>query len=118
MKIIKNLTDCDYANLALLVMYAWDMCDQQADPTSSVIDPRIDADGWQVLGIITGADDIAKSGDSIREQFLGAGDIRRYGYLAVNKSDPTDYVAVIRGTDGAEEWGDNFQFIMTARPQF
>lgn len=118
MKIIKNLTDCDTANLGLLVMYAWDMCDLQPVPTSSDLDPRIAADGWRVVGIITGADDIAKSGPSIRQQFLSAGDRRRYGYLAVNNADPNDYVAVIRGTDGAEEWMDDFDFVSTTRPAF
>jgi predicted lipase len=71
------------------------------------------------VGIITGADDIAKTGNSLRQQFMTSGnDRRRYGYLAVNKNDPTRYVAVIRGTDGAEEWIDDFDFFATQRPQF
>ena len=44
-------------------------------------------------------------------------DVRRYGYLAVNAAGDT-YVAVIRGTDGAEEWIDDVIFIAEHRPQF
>jgi hypothetical protein len=101
--------------MALLVMYAWDMCDQNLNPASVAIDPRILADGWAVVGIITGGDNIAVSGNTIRQQFMTNGDVKRYGYLAVNTNDPTQYVAVIRGTDGAEEWGDDFDFIATKK---
>ena len=44
-------------------------------------------------------------------------DIRRYGYVAVNAAGDT-YVAVIRGTDGAEEWIDDVVFIAEHRAQF
>ena len=115
---VRTLNDCDYAKMALLIMYAWDMCDQNLDPTSVVIDPRILADGWIVVGIITGGDNIAISGNTIRQQYMTDGDIKRYGYLAVNANDPTQYIAVIRGTDGAEEWKDDFDFIATNRPPF
>jgi len=115
----RTLTDGQYAQLALLIMYAWDMCDQALDPASTAIDPRILADGWVVKGIITGADNIAISGATIRQQYMGAGmDMKRYGYLAVSANDPTQYIAVIRGTDGAEEWADDFDFIAATRPPF
>jgi triacylglycerol lipase len=115
---VRALTDTDYSKLALLIMYAWDMCDQNLNPTNTTIDPRILADGWKVIGIITGGDNIAVSGDSIRQQFMTNGDVKRYGYLAVNVADSSQYVAVIRGTDGAEEWEDDFDFIAASRPPF
>jgi len=116
---IQTLTDTQRARLALLVMYAWDMCDQAMEPTSTTLDPRIRADGWGVVGIITGAYNIAVSGTTIRQQFMRAGaSLKRYGYLAVNSADPTQYVAVIRGTDGAEEWADDFDFVAANRPPF
>jgi hypothetical protein len=104
--------------MALLVMYAWDMCDQALNPASVAIDSRILADGWNVVGIIIGGDNIAVSGSTIRQQFMAAGDFKRYGYLAVSANDPTKYVAVIRGTDGAEEWADDFDFLAKSCPPF
>ena len=49
--------------------------------------------------------------------FAPGADIRRFGYLAVNAAGDT-YAAVIRGTDGAEEWIDNVVFIAERRAQF
>ncbi len=115
------LTGDKYASYALLVMYAWDMCDQKLDPSSDDLDRRIDADGWTVVGIITGADDIVSSGPGgIRQQIIrpsGPADRKRYGFLAKSKT-ANSYVAVIRGTDGAEEWFDDFVFVAGTRPQF
>ena len=110
------MDDCAAAKLGLLVMYAWDMCDDDLSPTSSKVDPRIASDGWDVVGIITGADDVVTSGtEGIRQQRIGAGrdnDRKRYGYVARNRMAPGQYVVAIRGTDGAEEWFDDFVFIM------
>jgi hypothetical protein len=119
MNSVRGLTAGDYAKYALLVMYAWDMCDANLDPASDDVDARIDADGWTVLGIITGADDIIESSPTgIRLGMIRPGpDRRRYGYLAKSKTTNT-YVAVIRGTDGAEEWIDDFVFFAGQRPPF
>jgi hypothetical protein len=128
---VRGLTGVDYAKYALLVIYAWDMCDVQQDPASNDLDPRIAADGWTVVGIISGADNITATAPSVppqqgvpqqpgglRKSMVRPGpDIRRYGYLAANGAGDT-YVAVIRGTDGAEEWIDDFVFIAEQRPGF
>ena len=64
---LRNLPSDNYAKYALLVMYAWDMSDAHLDPASPVVDVRVAADGWKVVGIITGADDIiASSPNGIR----------------------------------------------------
>jgi len=109
------MDNCITAKQGLLVMYAWDMCDDEQNPTSCKIDPRIDADGWGVVGIITGADDVITSGpESIRQSRIsasGGNDRKRYGYVAKNKTATDQYVVVIRGTDGAEEWFDDFIFV-------
>ena len=55
---VRSLTRAQCARYALLVVYAWDMCDAALDPASDAIDPRIKADGWTVVGLITGADDV------------------------------------------------------------
>ena len=126
---VRTLSKDDWAKYALLVIYAWDMCDVNQDPASNDLDPRILADGWTVVGIITGRDNVLATAPSARQgippQNAGlrqsmvrpGGDIRRYGYLAVNAAGDT-YVAVIRGTDGVEEWIDNVVFIAEQRTQF
>jgi triacylglycerol lipase len=126
---VRNLSKDDWAKYALLVIYAWDMCDLNQDPASNDLDPRISADGWTVVGIISGRDNVLATAPSarpgipaqnagLRQSMVRPGlDIRRYGYLAVNPAGDT-YVAVIRGTDGAEEWIDDVVFIAEHRAQF
>jgi predicted ATP-binding protein involved in virulence len=126
---VRTLSNDDWAKYALLIIYAWDMCDLNQDPASNDLDPRILADGWMVVGIISGGDNVlatassARQGTppqnaSLRQSMVRPGaDIRRYGYLAVNAAGDT-YVAVIRGTDGAEGWIDDVVFIGGQRPQF
>lgn len=108
------LTNQQAARYAALVMYAWDMCDADLHNLMPSPDVRIATDGWTVVGFITGSDDIVKAGDGIRTLLLGASSDENdrvcYGYLAQNKGGM--FVAVIRGTDGAEEWGDNFDFLL------
>jgi hypothetical protein len=126
---VRDLSKDDWANYALLVIYAWDMCNLSQAPASNVVDPRILADGWQVVGIITGKDNVLATAPSaqqgvplqnagLRQSVICPGaDIRRYGYLAHNTASDT-FVAVIRGTDGAEEWIDDCVFITKQRPEF
>jgi triacylglycerol lipase len=126
---VRTLGKDDWAKYALLVIYAWDMCDVNQDPASDALDPRIKADGWTVVGIISGRDNVLATAPSarqgippqnagLRQSIVRPGlDVRRYGYLAVNAAGDT-YVAVIRGTDGAEEWIDDVVFIAERRTQF
>ena len=107
-----NLTGQEAARYAALIMYAWDMCDADLHNVTPTPDVRIAADGWEVVGFITGSDDITKAGKGIRTQVLGAStdanDLVCYGYLARNSQGM--FAAVVRGTDGAEEWFDDFDF--------
>jgi triacylglycerol lipase len=124
---VRNLSKDDYAKFALLVIYAWDMCNLDQNPASNAIDGRITTDGWTVQGIIAGRDNVIATAPSAKQgvpqQAAGLGqsvirpglDIRRYGYLA---SKDGMYAAVIRGTDGTEEWIDNFVFIAEQRAEF
>jgi triacylglycerol lipase len=126
---VRTLSKDDWARYALLIIYAWDMCDLNQDPASNELDPRILADDWRAVGIISGKDNVLATAPSarqgippqnagLRQSLVRPGaDIRRYGYLAVNAAGDT-YVAVIRGTDGAEEWIDDVVFIAEERAQF
>jgi triacylglycerol lipase len=138
MQSVRGLTGADYAKYALLVIYAWDMCDQDQNPASDNLDTRIAADGWRVVGIITGADNVLATAPTapqatlnaplssgapqpvsgLRQSVIQPGrDVRRYGYLAANAGNDT-FVAVIRGTDGAEEWADDCVFIAKQQAPF
>ena len=135
---VRSLTGSEYAQNALLIIYAWDMCDAQQDPNSDIVDPRIAADGWQVVGIIVGNDNVLATAPTappatlsaplpsaapqpisgLRQSIIRPGaDIRRYGYLAMNAA-ADRYVAVIRGTDGAEEWADDCVFMAKQQQPF
>jgi triacylglycerol lipase len=92
------------------------------------LDNRISTDGWTVVGIISGADNVIATAPSaqrgippqnagLRQSIIRPGsDIRRYGYLARNPAG--DYAAVVRGTDGAEEWFDDAVFVAMQRQPF
>lgn len=97
------------ANYAPLIMYAWDMCDAHLHNIPPAVDPRITQKGWMVVGFLSAGDDIYTAGDSIRTTILGAGDRVCYGYVATRND---EMVVVIRGTDGAQEWGDDLVFLM------
>lgn len=97
------------ATYAPLIMYAWDMCDKSLHSIPPEIDPRIVEKGWSVVGFLSASDDIFKVGASIRKTVMGAGERVLYGYVAMGKD---EWVAVIRGTDGAHEWADNLDFLM------
>lgn len=101
------------AAYAPLIMYAWDMCDVDPHNISPAIDPRIMQKGWDVVGFLSAGDDIFKAGSSIRSTVLSSGDQVCYGYVA-KKND--ELVVVIRGTDGAQEWGDDLDFLMQPHP--
>jgi len=109
------------APYALLVMYAWDMCDINPRQIPPQVDPRIAEAGWNVVGFISGSDDIIVSGLGLRSAMLGASDDQRsrvcYGYVAQrNVGGQDQFVVAIRGTDGAQEWGDDLDFLMINHP--
>ena len=97
------------ATYAPLIMYAWDMCDKSLHQIPPVVDPRIAAKGWRIVGFLSAGDDIVKAGTSIRSTLMGTGDRVCYGYVATWND---EMVVVIRGTDGAEEWADDLDFLM------
>jgi hypothetical protein len=112
----------ELAQYALLVEYAWDMCDEDLNPDGKGTDPRIAMDGYSVVAYLTASDDIICSGPGgIRQQQIrpsGNADRKRYGYIASRSDNPKQYVVVIRGTDGAEEWIDDFVFVANPRQGF
>ncbi|WP_342619798.1 lipase family protein [Rhodoferax sp. GW822-FHT02A01] len=97
------------ASYAPLIMYAWDMCDKGPRNIPPFVDQRIAQKGWSIVGFLSASDDIQAVGGTIRQTVMGAGDRVSYGYVAT-KGEET--IIAIRGTDGAEEWGDDLDFLM------
>ena len=108
-----KLNDPQAAQYALLVMYAEDMYDALADLNKADPAPPIDARvviNWKVVGFITAVDALLDS------QNLGLGNRFYYGFLAYSVTDPTQYVAVIRGTANASEWIEDVEFVSIPAP--
>lgn len=90
--------DTRHAQLATLVMYAWDMCRHDLYNLTPSPDVRIAHDGWTICGYISGDVEI----DSNRTRAIC------YGYVAHNAAG--EYVVVIRGTVGVRELRDDAKF--------
>src|ERR1700751_4847701 len=97
---VRSLSKDDWAKYALLVIYAWDMCDLNQDPASNELDPRILADGWRAVGIITGKDNVLATAPSTRQGI------------------PPQNAGLRQSMVGPEEWIDNTVFIAERRTQF
>ena len=100
----------------LLAMYAEDMyVDGSLMPNA---EPRIDAAGWKIVGHLTAQDVLIPSNDASRQRLSINRDQRVfYGFLAQNKTDPTSFVVVVRGTEGLVEWLIDAEFLLVPHPQ-
>lgn len=103
------ISDPVAARRALLAMYAEDMLDAQGRTLAPPIDSRC-ADEWNLIGHL-----IAKNA-LFDGQKLQLGDAIYYGFVAVDKTDATNVVAVVRGTETPVEWLENFEGLLIDRP--
>jgi triacylglycerol lipase len=99
----------------LLAMYAEDMYTPgslQPQP-----EPRIDNDGWTVVGHLIANDVLIPTGS---HQRLSINRSQRvfYGFLARNKTDPNSFVVAVRGTDGLVEWLIDAEFLLVRHPNY
>jgi triacylglycerol lipase len=99
----------------LLAMYAEDMYTPgslQPQP-----EPRIDNDGWTVVGHLVANDVLIPTG---AHQRLSINRSQRvfYGFLARNKTDPNSFVVAVRGTDGLVEWLIDAEFLLVRHPNY
>lgn len=102
-------TNSQAAGLALQVLYAMDMHVADRNNLTPAVDPRLV--DWTVLGYISGADALFRRGRT-----LDTGQPVCYGYVAQNKHNPSQYVTVIRGTEGLLEWAEDGQFLAVPHP--
>lgn len=61
--------------------------------------------GWRIVGYITALDAV------FGLQLLNLGERVFYGFLAQSNADPSNYVAVVRGTELPIEWLSDFRFL-------
>jgi hypothetical protein len=99
----------------LLAMYAEDMY-----VIGSIVpkaEPRIDAGGWNVVGLLTAQDVLIPASNA--PQQLTVDPTRRvfFGFLAQSKTDPTSFAAVVRGTEGIVEWLIDAEFPLIPHPR-
>ena len=96
------------AKMALLAAYAEDMFEALGDDHTDVLAPPVDsrvASEWNILGYLSGRDAVLDA------QRFGMGDVVYYGFLASSKADPSQYVAVVRGTERIIEWLVDAEFL-------
>ncbi|QBB70139.1 lipase family protein [Pseudolysobacter antarcticus] len=104
-----RINDEQAAQFALLAMYAEDML----DPNLQVLNPPPDArmgGGWNLVGYLTGLDAVFGG------QKIGLGQRLYYGFLASSVSHPTNYIAVVRGTEKIVEWIENLDAVLVDGP--
>ncbi|PHM26924.1 lipase family protein [Xenorhabdus budapestensis] len=95
-----NITLSKEAQLASLILYAADMNIQYYNNPTPPPDPRIEEDGWKLVGYISGNDLSFSVDPKTNKQFLIMLPVSVcYGYIAENKKTPKEYIIVIRGTD-------------------
>lgn len=97
------------AKYALLAMYAEDMFSGQGISLGPAIDPRC-ADEWTLTGHLVANNALFGA------QKIQLGSATYYGFVAVNKIDPTKVVAVVRGTEATVEWLENVEGLLIDRP--
>lgn len=112
------MTDTQAASFGLLIMYAEDMYSLAVGSLAPPPDSRIAAAGWTVVNYLTAQDALFPSKTAARQR-LSANPVKRvfFGFLARNNTDPTSYVAVVRGTDGFVEWVVDAEFLLIPHPR-
>ena len=102
------------ARLAVLVLAAEDIYSAQGPrATEPAIDPRITAE-WTLRGYIVGTDAILRAFGK-----LAFGEQRvYYGLVLESRLTPGSFAAVVRGTAGAVEWGEDFEGVPTIVGRF
>ncbi|MDX7986625.1 lipase family protein [Xenorhabdus sp. 12] len=90
------------ADFAALILYASDMNSQYYDNPTPVPDPRIEEDGWELVGYIWGNDlSVSTDPDTNKKKLFQLPTTVCYGYLAEMKGASGKYAVAIRGTDAS-----------------
>ncbi len=107
---VATISDPLSAQRALLAMYAEDMYNPaEADALNPPLDPRA-SDSWRIVGYLTAANALFSA------QTIQLGERVYFGFLANSIATPSQYVAVVRGTESAIEWLENLEGLLVPHP--
>ena len=113
-----SIMDPQSVSFGLLAMYTEDMYDAAVGSLNPVADPRITASGWTIVGYLTALDALIPAKNASRQRLSIDGAKRVFfGVLARNNTDPTSYVAIVRGTEGIVEWVIDAEFLLIPHPR-
>lgn len=105
-----TISDPLSAQRALLAMYAEDMYNPaQADALNPALDSRASG-SWRIVGYLTAANALFSA------QTIQLGERVYFGFLANSIDTPSQYVAVVRGTESAIEWLENLEGLLVPHP--
>jgi triacylglycerol lipase len=113
------LSNSDAVPFGLLAMIAEDMYDAASNKLAPPLDARIAAAHWKVVAYVTAQDMIIPPEESA-DQTLHINHASRvfYGFVAQSATDPTSFVAAIRGTEGIIEWLIDADFVPIPHPRY
>jgi triacylglycerol lipase len=111
-----SMTDAQAVSFGLLAMFAEDMYSVGA--LNPPADPRIATTGWTIVGYLTANDALFPPKGAPRQRLTINPTSRVFfGFLARSNTDPTSFVAVVRGTDGFVEWAIDAEFLLIPHPR-
>jgi triacylglycerol lipase len=114
-----SIMDSQSVSFGLLAMYTEDMYDAAVGSLNPAADPRITASGWTIVGYLTALDALIPAKNASRQRLSIDGAKRVFfGVLAQNNTDPTSYVAIVRGTEGIVEWVIDAEFLLIPHPRY
>jgi triacylglycerol lipase len=106
------ISDAQATRFGFLVVYAEDMyAPGQTVPRD---EPRIGELDWEIVAYLIARDAVLPDRASLAPGNLKTLQLNQtvfYGYLARSKSDPTSFVAAVRGTSGFVEWVIDANFL-------
>jgi len=113
-----SITDQQAVGFGLLTMIAEDMCDVTIGSLNPPADPRVAVSGWKIVAYLTAQDALFPSKNATRKR-LTVDPTNRvfFGFVAQSNTDPTSFVAVVRGTEGMVEWVIDAEFLLIPHPR-
>lgn len=112
-----TISDAQAVSFGLLALYAEDMYAEAPGSLAPPADTRIAADGWSVVGYLTARDAVfPRKGQAHRRLACGPERVF-FGFVGQKVSDPSLFVAALRGIDGIVEWAIDAEFLPVPHPR-
>ncbi|MDQ0391976.1 lipase family protein [Labrys monachus] len=106
------------AGYAMYALYAEDMYPENSYVLNPPLDPRIEADAWDLKGYLTVNEPVIAG--SLNKRWVRVNLNKRvyFGYVLQRKAEPQDLLVAIRGTSGGVEWAVNAEFVHQAHDAY